>query len=251
MPKQSKNLLRKKIEWVIFDIDGVLIDTNGSFDECVARTVKHFTKNNNDLPGFAEIKLMRRIGEFGDDFKLAEFFIILIQNGFHEFNPKKIPLSLEKLKEKYDTHILRKEIMSVFNSFYIGKSGSGAFENEGLWKREKGNVSQKLLKLIKQKYKTGIITGRDTTEAKLAMKIIGIDFENIITRECGLKPNPDLLYSLVGKTSAGVYLGDTENDKKFVASYNKKFRENFGFIFIDKKNKVNNILKILLSNNCF
>ncbi len=189
---------------------------------------------------------MRKIGEFGDDFKLAEFFIILIQNGFHEFNPKKIPLSLEKLKEKYDTHISKKEIISVFNSFYIGKSSSGAFEDEGLWKREKGNVSQKLLKLIKQKYKTGIITGRDKTEAKLAMKIIGIDFENIITREYGLKPDPGLLYRLVGKTSAGVYLGDTENDRKFIDNYNKKFNQEFSFILTDNKEAVIKTLEILI-----
>ncbi len=242
----SKNLLKDKLKWVIFDIDGVLIDVSKSFDQCVLKTVEYLIPNKPKELTIDIIRKMRNIGEFGDDFKITEAIIRMIKyNADFEAELQNGMLNIEHIREKYPgLEFNPQKIVEVFNSLYLGKN---TFAKNGLWKKEQRIVNKRLLKKIISLYKTGIITGRNKVELKLAMQIIGIDFKNnIITREYGLKPDPDLLYRIVNKTSSGLYIGDTQNDKKLVENYNKKYKEKFKFLKVSDKNNINSILKNLL-----
>ncbi len=242
----SKSSL-KKVKWIVFDIDGVLINADDSFDECVIRTVKYFA-GKNILRSLTKkfVRKIRYTGRFGDDFKIVEAILSILKNGKKDLSPLEKPgISAEEIIKIFGAGVPHKEVEKIFNMLYLG--GEGGFHNEGLWKKERANISKETLEQVKVKFRTGIITGRSKKEVSLAMKILGTSFKHIITREYGLKPDPMLLFKLVGKTSDGIYIGDTSNDVVFIENYNKKFGEKFGFEQADNPEKLNRIIKHLLS----
>ncbi|NJE25183.1 hydrolase [Thermococcus sp. MV5] len=244
----------KKLKWIIFDVDGVLIDITESYDLATKLTVEYFLKKlgKNIEVDLRLIRALRKKGAFGDDFKVSEALISGALNGklseFVESFPE--GEGIKWVREKFGITVKSEEIERVFNTFYLGEYyEESAFQFDGLWKKEKPIVESELLKRASEKFKLGVITGRNKLELKLAEELIGFHFENAITRELYVKPNPKALWHLV-KGERGVYIGDTVNDGLLVENYKKAYGKEFGFVMIGRDAEdVNEAIEELLGKH--
>lgn len=224
--------------WVIFDVDGVLIDVSESYDLATKLTVEYFLKK---LGKSIEVELdliraLRRKGAFGDDFKVSEALIIGALTGNLRGFVQEFPAGegIGWVREQFGIVIDPKSIERIFNTFYLGEYyKEKAFDFDGLWKKEKPIVKRELLEKASERFKLGVVTGRSALELELAEKILGFHFENTVTRELYVKPDPKALWHLT-KGGEGIYIGDTINDGLLVENYKKAYGKDFGFLMVGR-----------------
>jgi len=236
------------MKWLIFDVDGVLIDVSESYDLATKFTVEYFLKNKK--VELESIRALRKKGAFGDDFKVSEALIAFGMNGDVKEPVEGFPEGegIGWVRKRFGTIVEPKEIERVFNTFYLGEYyRERPFDFDGLWKRERPIVRKKLLEKAGEKFKLGVITGRSRIELKLAEGPIGFHFENAVTRELYLKPDPGSIWHLV-RGESGVYVGDTLNDELLVENYRKSYGRDFGFLMIGRDVKdVNEAIDLVLT----
>lgn len=244
------------MKWIVFDVDGVLIDTSESYDLASKLTVEYFLKtrrNKNIDIKTSHVKRLRSKGVFGDDYKLSEALIYgALGPGIEKFlNYYSENKSIHWIRSKYKFNINPKEIREVFDSFYFGRKLTKNLEvTKPLWKKEKPIINKKLITKLETKYKIGVITGRNNQELKLAEDIIKYKFENKITRNYYLKPNPLALYKLV-RNDDGIYIGDSKCDEVLVENYNRKYG-GFRFVMIGRDVKdVNLYINKILNSGLY
>ncbi|HII67880.1 MULTISPECIES: HAD family hydrolase [Thermococcus] len=224
--------------WLIFDVDGVLIDVSESYDLATKLTVEYFLKK---LSKGIEVELdliraLRRKGVFGDDFKVSEALIIGALTGDLRDFVQNFPAGegIGWVRKQFGIAIEPKSIEGIFNTFYLGEYyKERVFDFEGLWKKEKPIVKRELLEKANERFKLGVITGRSALELELAEKILGFHFENAVTRELYVKPDPKALWYLT-KGEEGIYIGDTINDGLLVKNYKKAYEKDFGFLMVGR-----------------
>ena len=171
---------------IIFDVDGVLVDTRRSFQRTTLETVKFFTNKRVSARQLHEWK--NRPG-FNDDWKLSTAWVNDL--GF---------------KFEYE------EVKTKFQQIYWGKNGKGNVTGEK-WLLAKPKIAR-LAKLAE----LAIFTGRVWRELDYTLdrnKLRGV-FHTIITVEevDNPKPAPDgLLKILKGREpSEALYVGDNVDD---------------------------------------
>ncbi len=166
-----------KPELIGFDMDGVLIDTSGSYDQCIIETVKYFTKNRVNANNIAEL---RSKGGFNNDWDLTQGLID--QLGFDS----KLGKVIEKFQEYYQ-----------------------------IYKNNEVNLLQDY-KLFNKDYTTAIITGRPKIEAHDGIKQLAIKPDYIISADdvSQQKPSPEGINWLKKETkkSRMWFCGDTVDD---------------------------------------
>jgi len=222
--------------WLIFDIDGVLIDVGESYDLATKLTAEHFLRlfGKNIEIELELIRNLRKKGAFGDDFKVSEALIIGALTGDLRKFVQDFPAGtgIEWVRETFGIMIDPKSIERVFNTFYLGEMYENrVFEFEGLWKKEKPIVRKELLEKASERFKIGVVTGRSALELRLAETILDFRFENAVTRELYTKPDPRSLWHLT-KGEEGIYIGDTVNDGLLVENYKKTYGKNFSFLMV-------------------
>ncbi|NJE04766.1 hydrolase [Thermococcus sp. M36] len=237
--------------WIVFDVDGVLIDVSDSYDVAVKLTVEYFLGlfgvEREIRPEW--VRELRRKGSFGDDFKVSEALILFALSGKAEELIEEFPEggTIEWVREKFGFQVFGGSIERVFNTFYLGgEYPERLFDFPGLWRRERPIVRRELLERASGRFKLGVVTGRSDLEMELAERIIGFKFENAVTRELYMKPDPRALWELV-RGEPGVYIGDTINDGLFVENYRKRYGKEFDFVMVGRDVKdVNQFLEELL-----
>lgn len=241
----------KELKWLIFDVDGVLIDVSESYDLATKLTVEYFLKKlgKNVEINLNIIRKLRQKGAFGDDFKVSEALIIGaltedIQQFVEDFPSGE---GIEWARSRFGIVIDPKSIERIFNTFYLGEYYKDRiFEFDGLWKKEKPIVKRELLEKANERFKLGVVTGRNKLELKLAEELIGFHFESAVTRELYVKPDPKALWHMV-RGENGIYIGDTVNDGLLVENYKKAYGKEFGFVMIGRDAKdVNEAIEKLL-----
>ncbi len=171
-----------------FDMDGVLIDTTDSYDQCIIKTV-------NDLSGAAvsltDIQKLRESGGYNNDWDL----------------------SLALLQERgYKGDIAA--VIDVFQGHYLGTE-----QQPGLIEQEKAFISPEFIDRLKQSpFKTAVVTGRPRQEAILGLKSIRWQPNDVISADdvSQQKPNPEGLLTLKNHTAVNSggfwFIGDTVDD---------------------------------------
>jgi histidinol-phosphate aminotransferase len=148
---------------LIFDIDGVLIDTRRSYRWAIKRTVEYFLNQNVTLK---EVDQLKQQAGFNNDWVAAHFLV----------NQKKKKIDFEDVK-------------SVFQSIYLGSERypEGPLKNQkGLYRKESLIFSRaRLYSLLRQFGPLSIITGRTLEEARFVLRQFKIDdyFEDVISVE--------------------------------------------------------------------
>lgn len=236
-------------KWIVLDIDGVLIDPSNSYDRAVKRTGELLLSEmgTNDTLELDTIRSFRKIGRFGDDYKVTEGLVLAKLTGEFETFIADFPRGedLNWIRERVGETLGRGRVKTKFDRFYFGSNTStGKPESDGLWRREEPLVDTGLLDEIEENFSFGYITGRSREEIALAEEILDYELRNVVTRDEYQKPDPRALSSLVGN-ERGVYIGDTYNDKLLVENFNNEGNE-FSFILIDENRRTEEVLETIL-----
>ncbi|MCO7223090.1 aminotransferase class I/II-fold pyridoxal phosphate-dependent enzyme [Pleionea sp. CnH1-48] len=168
------------------DMDGVLIDTQESYDASIKATVTEITKKTVDDEA---IRSLRSQGGFNNDWVLAQ--ALVKQNGSNA--------SLEKVTE-------------IFQSFYKGK------DSDGFCLSEKPLISTSLTQRFckENSFTFSVVTGRPRDEAEQGLTLINMPCVPLIStddvEQC--KPSPEGIKKLQQQygTTQSWMIGDTPDD---------------------------------------
>lgn len=237
-------------EWIVFDIDGVLIDVSRSYDLAVLETATMFLEKfgiGYDL-SLQLIRDFRRKGAFGDDYRVTEGLILA---GFAEDPVKYLNTfpegrGIASIRERFDSPIDTGELVEKFDQLYLGEGSQESGLPGGLWRRESLLVDVTLIKRLEDFFQVGFITGRSKREVRLAERTLSFQLTNVVTRDDQpLKPHPGALEELVGE-EPGVYIGDTTNDRLLVENFNKEGHD-FDFLRVTSEpNSTNALVKEII-----
>jgi HAD superfamily hydrolase (TIGR01548 family) len=171
---------------IIFDVDGVLVDTRGSFQLTTLQTVKFFTKKPVTL---RELHAWKNRPGFNDDWKLSTAWVKDLGANF-----------------TYD------EIKNKFQEIYWGQNSRGNV------RKEKWLLRKSTLARLSKQTELAIFTGRTWQELNYTLdrNEVRREFKTIITVEevANPKPAPDgLLKILNGRVPHhALYVGDNIDD---------------------------------------
>ena len=194
-----QNVKDNEIDAIIFDVDGVLIDVSESYRKAIRLTTQKLTGIEITEADVSQVKI---IPGFNNDWDAA-FALVEQKTKGREIKP----LSTEEKSSK--------EYQKVVDAF------QEIYEKEKLIEKDRLLVSlDSIRKLLKLRYKIGVVTGRPKAEAFETFKITGLneffDKRNTITLDDVTedKPNPEGLLKIKVKIGAknAVYVGDTLND---------------------------------------
>lgn len=252
--KKSIRPLLEKVDALIFDVDGVLLNVRRSFWDVILRATRKYLNllgiKSEFKPQKRHIKLLKMAGGFNNDWDATSALILLslAYNQGVRINMEELSKEIYKrggglrnleeiLKEiiphKWDEvrSLLKRELVErLFKEIYAGKETYRVYgfqpqfvspSQEGLYKRERILVKREdIPPFIKH---LGIFTGRTKGETVLALKMLGfeelIPWDNIITADDGLnKPDRDLLQQLARRMGgeATIYVGDALDDLRSV-----------------------------------
>lgn len=249
------------VNLVVFDLDGVLIDTSRSFPMAVYHGIVHYLKNIVNLTGDLNIaehypSYFKKIEGFNNDWILGEVLFSYTYlslkmfnfpdikvfteeisssgpglNGFNLWLKSSIPQSvIGELKRAYKREVLWR----LFQEFYAGVNYCKriyGFEPEyvnktGTCEMEFSLVNIDLLRMMSTPF--GIFTGRNREEFKLAMEKIGYsewneDHVEIHDNLLPDKPHPSKLKALCERAGASklLFVGDTYDDFLTVQNFNE------------------------------
>ena len=175
----------KKIDSLIFDIDGTLVDVSQSYREAIRKTASDFMGREVSKAEVDQIKSRPGLNNDWD----ATYALVSTMT---------TPPSFESVKDR-------------FQQYYLG----------GLINKERLLVTATLLDKLKKTYRLGIVTGRPRAEAMLILKKLRIIsfFEPaaiICMEDTPLgkpDPSPLLLCQTRLKSKKPVYIGDSVNDE--------------------------------------
>jgi HAD superfamily phosphatase len=176
-----------KLSVIIFDVDGVLVDTRGSFQRTTLETVRLLTSKRVTR---SELHRWKNRPGFNDDWKLSHAWV----------NELGKNLSYEEVKRR-------------FVEIYWGKNG-----RDGNVRGEKWMLSRSVLKRIAKIAPLAIFTGRVYKELDYTLDRWKVRscFKQIVTVEDVSKPKPDpegLIKILDGcSPSTALYVGDNVDD---------------------------------------
>jgi HAD superfamily hydrolase (TIGR01548 family) len=178
--------MNKKPSLIIFDVDGVLVDTTGSFQRTTLETVRFFTGKRVTR---RELHQWKNKPGYNDDWKLSTAWVQSLGKN-HPY---------EEVKQKYI-------------EFYWGTGGNGNVENE------KWLLPLPSLRRLAKVAELAIFTGRVRKEMEytLARSKVREFFGQIVTADDVTqgKPHPEgLLKILNGRDpSIALYVGDNVDD---------------------------------------
>jgi len=171
-----------KIDTILFDMDGVLVDVSKSYRVAIKQTAEYFLKNKKI--SYNEIQKYKEKGGLNNDWDCTQ--AILQDNGVNKS---------------------RDEIQQKFDEIYVG----GVIDNETLI------VDLKLLDQISKKYNLAIITGRPRRDAEYTIKKFGLDkyFKTVLTLD-EFSDKSDGINFCIEKFNSkkAIYIGDTVDDIK-------------------------------------
>ena len=160
---------------IIFDMDGVLVDTSNSYRAAIRGTYESFAGKPLNAE---EVQQAKMRGGLNNDWELT-FYLL----------------------EKAGINLSFADIIAKFQELYWGKDGNGYILNE------KQLLSKKSIVELSKKYDLAIFTGRPKLEAEFVLKNWGIEdyFYPVITMDDppkGMgKPNPWGVHEILRITS--------------------------------------------------
>lgn len=250
-----------KIDSIIFDMDGVLIDNN-AYEQAIMRSVQRAVENNTVSQAIcrAYINVVKSVSGFNNDWDTTFAIVTLIK--------KKMPLPqiatvLRPLNSKQRNSVIYKNLKDIFQSYYLG---ADLFEKtynkkppvsmkKGLITQETCLIDKAVLDQLQKRYKLAIATSRPKMEALFAIQnaklTVYFPQNTIVAREDVTleKPAPEPLLTAQKRLQSvsSIYIGDTIND---VLAAKKA---NMPSIVVGKKTKgnfsvenINNIMEVLL-----
>jgi histidinol-phosphate aminotransferase len=178
---------------LVFDMDGTLIDTAASFNECIRQAAASLSGRDVPVALVDEIKADVR---FNDDYDATREALVRLG----------APADMDAIKR-------------VFDALYRGERGA-----EGLRRVETARIATETLRGLKARFTLALATGRPREDALWALKHFGWEdmFDSVVTADDGepaqRKPDPWPLLEALRRldrpvdASAARYVGDGPAD---------------------------------------
>ncbi len=246
-----------KYDGLLFDVDGVLLDTSQSFNQAVLLAVKTTTGSNRfkkhyifklkGIPGFNNDWNVAIAGaawiELYDSVPFSEFVNELNHYGGGLTALKKIFPSLSVSFQQSITKL----VMEAYGGTSACKQLYG-FEPEtifvkGMWQNEKVSVPPEKF----QSYLSisGIVSGRTKNEMDLAFTRLGWEIPSqriAVSDDAQLdKPNPTKLISIINNMGSEqpVFFGDSRDDMELVKNFKSETGKQMDFYCVGYQNGIN------------
>lgn len=227
------------VDAVVFDIDGVLVDSSRSFRKVIAKTVQFYFENilkfkgNEQLVKQEEIKLFKDVGGFNNDWELTESLVLFylcksalldskelavlrfqepfmegyVRRGVDTFQ-KAVFSFLDSEKDKQAAVGLWNKplVRQIFQEFYAGDGYCQDYYGfSPVYVKGEGLI-KKEVSLINNSLVTkpvAVVTGRTAAETKGALKLTGLEVAcQVVVCDNGKfkrKPNPEALLYISDK----------------------------------------------------
>jgi len=172
---------------LVFDVDGVLVDVQGSFHRSILETVKHFTGRRFT---YAHIQRWKSRSGYNDDWRLSTDWINSLGG-----------------QVKYA------QVKRIFQKIYWGTDGTRG----NVW-RERWLVPTRRLARWAKRAELALFTGRTRRELRHTLEHFGVTtlFPRVVTMDDveHLKPHPEGLLRLLDGSDPceALYLGDNLDD---------------------------------------
>jgi len=178
---------------ICMDMDGVLIDTSGSYDQAVMQTVLEISNQEVSL---AQIETLRREGGYNNDWVLSQ-----------------------KLLENIGIEVDLDKVTEVFQAIYLGENNDGLVSNETVFVEK--SLIDKIEKSIQQKF--AIVTGRPRIEAQAGRKLVELESLDLVSLDdvANAKPSPEGIGKLQQQYSKSSWMcGDNPDDMQAAVASN-------------------------------
>ena len=235
---------------IVFDVDGVLIETESSYIEGVARAVQWLLVNEmgleDDGPAVdrATVRLWKRTGRWNDDWDLsyALYCWLAASSGGTTTERRRAAGDAENAARRDvaeiessapQPHLAWAEVRGIFEEIYNGTPVATARygvparvkQERGLAETERVLLEAGLLRELAALGidKLGIVTGRSSPDWEQVRARIPLPVETAIaTMEDGRKPDPAPLAKVIGalRPRSFVAVGDTLSDLEMVLRWN-------------------------------
>lgn len=231
---------------VVLDVDGVLVDVADSYRRAILETVE---RRHGETIDRETIQLFKDAGGFNNDWELtdaATLFVLARQAGYDgsavdftdaiaAHDEGGLDAAREVLREaaaegEFDAEAVEGEwdpdgVRETFQALYLGadlyreiEAEEPPFEADGYIHDEPVIVTPETIEALQADYDVGVLTGRPSDEADIALERAGLDVpaEHRFTMddwEAG-KPDPHALVTLAERFDAEttVFVGDTLDD---------------------------------------
>jgi phosphoglycolate phosphatase-like HAD superfamily hydrolase len=262
---------------LVFDVDGVLIDTQRSFPNVVKTAIQWWSRfrlgMKVDASPFSlrHYQIAKNHGSFNDDYDIAWTFLSLIaslgesrlsdcrlssEDWGKILNGCEVPNPVPWVYERYGNLVPRDELRELCEEIYFGADMLGSARGRtpasitmrGLWNQERPalGVSWRRLGLP-----VGIYTGRSRAELSLALSLLGwtdLPAEACVTIDEGIaKPSPEgfiRLEETLGFEKV-LFFGDTASDRLAFEGYGKGRFIPIGPLFAGEKNAAKDLPEAL------
>lgn len=237
---------------IVFDVDGVLVDTSRSFPEVVSSAVSFCASS---IPSLKSVPLIftkehyiktKSNPMFNDDYDIAWTFLSWAASNTSSIsperwaNPDEWEAAIKKchldpvlwVPKTFRSDVDRNEVRKICEELYFGeeiiasdkRSYPRYLQMSGLWKNERPCLEAGWRNFGKP---IGIYTGRSRQELQLALELLKWeDFprDHCITADDSIKkPSPEGLSRLekILGVSEIFFFGDSESDRKAFEGYGK------------------------------
>jgi histidinol-phosphate aminotransferase len=191
-PSRLPRTERPRRPWLIFDLDGVLVDVTESYRRAIEATVEELS---GIRPSGEEIQELKDLGGFNNDWDLSQ-----------------------ELLRRRGSAVPYDRIVTVFNRFYRGA------EWDGLIRQERWLLPADRLRALADEYTLAVFTGRPREDAEYVLRRFSAleSFAAVVAMEdvTKAKPDPEGLVSLANSCAPALiaaYVGDTVDDARCAA----------------------------------
>ena len=251
---------RKSWDMIVFDVDGVLLDTSRSYPCVIREAIRwgfgRFLGGIAEGTGFTmeHFHASKHHPAFNDDYDIAWALLSAAAAGRRLPSPDRWADMLsgfagtdviEWVGRSFGDRVDRQAVRDLCEELYFGdaelrrirgvapKYGPDA---SGFWRAERPMLSSHWSELP---LPAGIYTGRPAPELALALRTLqweDLPEERAVTADSGvLKPSPDG-FRLLGRVLGGaapLYFGDAESDRAALAAYGRGMFVAIGDILTD------------------
>lgn len=249
------------IDLIVFDVDGVLLDTSRSFPLAITRAVDHYGQllgiTGWEEPGLDRVDAFKTISGFNNDWDLAEGLLVYslgeallkrpvdlpgflrtVQaaggglSGVEAWLDALEPAETGKLRMFYHSSVIRQLAMEHYAGTRYTELLYG-FEpkygiRRGTCHNEAVLVDVSLLERLP--LRKGIYTGRNAQELQVALDLIGFDGWAPECTVCDdgsspVKPDPRPLKQMLDATGADavLYAGDSGDDQGTIRNFHEQY----------------------------
>jgi HAD superfamily hydrolase (TIGR01548 family) len=232
-----------KVDAVVLDVDGVLVDVADSYRRAIVDAVEEV--HGETIPK-ADVQQFKEAGGFNNDWELTDgvaLYVLARREGL-ELNLGQFTDAIagmgggleaaetvvgEELtpaaRERVLAHWQRERLRDVFQQLYLGREryaelegGQADVDTGGYIADEPVLVDPATIEALTERFAVGVLTGRPAGEATIALERAGLDVpaDHRFTMddwEAG-KPDPTALITLAERLGAEAvaYAGDTQDD---------------------------------------